>query len=84
MFSGAPVFAFDRGSVREVLGQEGHKNMFPIGKTSEELIQKIKGYSYDSISPLLIRKYAIAHFSAKKMTEGYISVYEKLLKGEAI
>lgn len=84
MFSGAPVFAFDRGSVAEVLGQEGHQNMFPIGKSCQELIQKIKDYSFDSVSPQAIRDYAAAHFSAKKMMEGYVAVYERLLAGEEI
>ncbi len=84
MFSGAPVFAFERGSVSEVLGLEGHDGLFVRGKNCSEVIDKIKQYDFKTIKPEDIREYASRHFSSRKMMEGYLNVYERLLAGETI
>ena len=84
MFSGAPVFAFERGSVSEILGLDGHNNMFIKGKTCSELIQQISQYDFKNVYPRAIREYATRHFSGRKMMEGYLNVYEKLIAGNTI
>ena len=84
MFSGAPVFAFERGSVSEILGLDGHNDMFIKGKTCSELIQQINHYDFKNVDPSAIREYATRHFSGKKMMEGYLNVYEKLIAGNTI
>jgi len=84
MFAGAPVFAFERGSVSEVLGLEGNGGMFLKGKTSQELIDQIKSYNFESIKPQAIREYATRHFSSKAMMEGYVEVYQKIINGEEV
>ncbi len=82
MFSGTPVFALDRGSVPEVLGQDGHQNLFLFEKTDQQLSKKIP--QYIPSSPQAYRDYAISHFSKKTMCLNYLELYEKVLNKEKL
>lgn len=81
LFSGTPVFAFERGSVPEILGLEGGEGLFLTAQNCEELISKINHYSFDQ-KPDSFRRYASSHFSSQKMMEGYVEIYEKILSGQ--
>ncbi|MCO4794845.1 MAG: glycosyltransferase [Bacteriovoracaceae bacterium] len=83
MFTGSPVFALERGSVSEVLGLEGSKGLFLKFATVEDLISALENYDF-SVDPKKIRDYATKYFSSKKMTENYLSVYEKIISGQKI
>jgi glycosyltransferase involved in cell wall biosynthesis len=75
MFCGTPVIAFNRGSMPELIldGKTGF-----LVNTIEEAVEAV-----DSIK-LLDRKYcrewANSKFSQKKMIEGYLEVYQEILK----
>ena len=72
---GTPVIAFNRGSVLEVV-QHGITGY--ITSTVEEMIESIK--KIDQISPQACRRHIEEKFSPEKMTEGYLNLYEKILK----
>lgn len=82
MFSGSPVFALNRGSVPEVLGQEGGDQLFCRADTVDELQDKVR--HYQASSPQSYRDYAEKYFSKKVMCQNYLSVYEKVLRGKKI
>lgn len=75
MFAGTPVFAFNRGSVSEVLGQESF-NL--IAENCGELIEKIENYQIRNSSEE-IRAYANRHFSHLKMCESYLVYYQQAI-----
>jgi glycosyltransferase involved in cell wall biosynthesis len=75
MFCGTPVIAFQRGAMTELIvdGKTGY-----LVETIDEAVEAVKHI------PLIDRKYcrewANSRFSRQKMIEGYLEVYEKILK----
>ncbi len=76
MFCGTPVFAFERGSVGEVLNLEGAEELFLRAHNEDELFEKIKKYNFNN-DPMAIREYAIKHFSHTAMCARYIEEFER-------
>lgn len=77
LYAGCPVFGSKRGSIPELVPPS-------VGFTSnnrEELINAIKTKSFD---PYVCHEYASTNFSAKLMTENYLKLYERILKGETL
>lgn len=74
MLCGTPVVAFNRGSMPELIR---HKKTGFLVNTVEEAVEAINNIQ------LIKRKYcsdwASSKFSRKKMVEGYLSVYNKIL-----
>ncbi len=75
MFCGTPVIAFHRGAMPEII--LGGKTGFLVGSV-EEAVEAVNQV------PLIDRKYcrewAELRFSRQKMIEGYLDVYQKILK----
>ena len=78
MASGCPVVAFNRGSIPELIidGTTG----FVVTDLDEMLdaVQRI-----DTIDRAACRRYALEHFSAKRMTDGYELMYKKIVNKES-
>lgn len=83
MFTGTPVFALNRGSVVEVLGQKGSEGMFVYADSIEQLTEKALDFRYD-FSPEQYRRYALEHFSYQKMAHAYIQIYSQILLGYSL
>ncbi len=83
MFAGTPVFALERGSVSEVLGLEGSQDLFIKASTIEELEEKMRNFHF-SCDPMAYRAYASKYFTHMKMSEAYLSYYERVIRGEAL
>ena len=75
MACGTPVIAFRNGSVDEVM-QEGTSGF--IVNNVEEAIEAAG--KLPDISRTGCRQYFEQHFSAEKMVEGYLNVYDKLIR----
>jgi glycosyltransferase involved in cell wall biosynthesis len=75
MICGTPVIAFNRGSMPELI--ENEKTGFLVNNIDEAVlaIEKI-----DSIDRHYVSKRAIEKFSLDKMVDGYIDVYNRILK----
>ncbi len=75
MACGTPVIAFNCGSVSEIIknGQNGF-----IVKNEEEALQALK--QIPNLSRKACREYFEQHFSASKMAQNYLELYEKLIK----
>lgn len=75
MACGCPVVAFNRGSIPEVI--VNGKTGFIVNTFNEMLdaVQKI-----DIIKRDACRLYALENFNAKKMADGYESIYKKVVK----
>lgn len=71
---GAPVVAFRRGSIPEIVvnGKTGF-----IVEDVEEMIEAVK--RVNTIKRSNCRKHALTHFSAERMADGYEEVYRKIL-----
>lgn len=78
MFTGTPVFALKKGSVPEVLGQEGSEGLHIIAEDIKELEEKIKSYDFTH-SPTKYRQYALKYFSYQKMSEEYLKKYQLVI-----
>ena len=74
MACGTPVIAFRNGSVDEVM-RDGVSGF--IVENIEQAIDAVG--KLDSISREACRQHFEAHFSVKKMVDGYLSVYNRLL-----
>lgn len=74
MACGTPVFAFERGSVPEILGLPGSEGLFITADRNRNIISKIQGFDYPE--PIKIREYVERYFTGKTMTEGYLEKYE--------
>jgi glycosyltransferase involved in cell wall biosynthesis len=76
MACGAPVLAFARGSVPEIIkdGVSGwiSKDVPTMARQAQEL----------SISPQCCREYANQHFSLNRMVDDYVALYDRLSSGE--
>jgi glycosyltransferase involved in cell wall biosynthesis len=76
MACGTPVVAMNRGSVPEVIkhGETGF-----VADNYGEFVEYVK--RVDEIDPRKCRKWVEKNFTIGKMTDGYLKVYKKLLKG---
>ncbi|MBC7836863.1 glycosyltransferase family 4 protein [Acetobacteraceae bacterium] len=74
MACGAPVIAFNRGSIPEII-QDG-KTGFVVNNVDElcDAIRKI-----DTIDRAYTRKYSLENFNEKRMTTGYEEAYKKVI-----
>jgi len=75
MACGTPVIAFRRGSVPEVV-RDGVSGF--IVDTPEEGVQAVK--KIGQINRLHCRNHFADNFTARKMAEGYVEVYERLIQ----
>jgi len=75
MLCGTPVIAFNRGSMPELIldGKTGF--LINTLDDAEEALNNIK-----HINRKYCREFAISKFSRQKMVEGYMEVYEKIIK----
>jgi glycosyltransferase involved in cell wall biosynthesis len=74
MACGCPVVAFNQGSIPEIIidGKTGY-----IVQNLDEMVAAIK--KIDRIDRAYCREYSIQTFSAKRMAEGYVEVYERVM-----
>lgn len=73
MALGCPVITFPRGAAPEVVAHG--RNGF-LARNVDEMVTLIK--QIDQLDRSTVRAYAGAHFSARAMTEQYISLYHKV------
>lgn len=76
MACGTPVVAFNRGSMPELILDE--KTGFLVSDV-QEAVEAVR--MLPAIKRKRCREHAIAKFSAKKMAEDYIALYQKILTG---
>ncbi len=74
MLCGTPVIAFNRGSMPELI--ENTKTGFLVN-TIDEAVDAVN--SIKSIARNYCREWASSKFSRKKMIEGYLNIYKKVL-----
>lgn len=74
MACGAPVIAFNNGSIPEVIadGETGY-----VVQNMKQMMMAV--YSVDHISRAHCREYALKHFSAKRMAKDYIEIYKTII-----
>ncbi len=77
MACGTPVVAFDKGSIPEIV--DDGKSGFVV-RTIKQMVRAVKKTA--KLNRQEIRRYALANFNAKKMTEGYLKIYEQILKAQ--
>lgn len=79
MACGAPVVAFNNGSIPEVIadGETGY-----IVKNVKQMIMAV--YSIDQISRARCREYALKQFSAKRMANDYLEIYQTIINRHKI
>jgi glycosyltransferase involved in cell wall biosynthesis len=75
MACGCPVVAFDKGAIPEII--ENGKTGFVV-QDVETMVEAIK--SVEKIDRQYCRDYALEHFSAKKMADGYEEIYKEAIK----
>jgi len=81
LFCGTPVFALERGSVREVLGMAQAEGLALLDQSLERLIQKAINFNFDR-DPMEIRQYACDNFGHIKMCQGYLKAYQKVTSNQ--
>lgn len=74
MFCGTPVIAFNRGSMPELILDEKTGFLVNTIEEASEAVNNIK-----MIDRNYCREWATSKFSLKKMVEGYLEVYQKIL-----
>jgi glycosyltransferase involved in cell wall biosynthesis len=74
MACGCPVVAFDRGSIPEIINTGVTGYVVHDIETMIEAVQNI-----GTIDRKACRDHALTNFSAERMTDGYLEVYEKIL-----
>ncbi|MBX4205053.1 MAG: glycosyltransferase family 4 protein [Candidatus Doudnabacteria bacterium] len=74
MACGCPVVAFNQGSIPEVI--DDGKTGF-IVENLDEMVAAVK--KIDRIDRAHAREYAIQTFSARRMAQGYLDVYERVI-----
>ena len=76
MLSGCPVVAFPRGSIPELI--ENGVTGF-IATSFEQMVELIRpGGAVDSIDRLLCRRRAVERFSADRMVDEHVALYERI------
>jgi glycosyltransferase involved in cell wall biosynthesis len=75
---GTPVIAFRRGAVPEIV-QDGLTGFVVDPKEGMEGL-KAAYANLHSIAPAACRKYVEDHFTIEKMVDGYIAVYDHLIR----
>lgn len=75
MACGTPVVAFGLGSIPEII-QDG-KTGFVV-KNVDEMVEAVK--KIDQIDRAACRRYSISNYGARRMAEGYLEIYKKLVK----
>jgi glycosyltransferase involved in cell wall biosynthesis len=92
LYFGCPIFGTPHGALPEVLGQKAkHKSSQNgvieayycdygcLSVKKSELLEALK--NADSYDRQKCHDYAVAHFSAEKMAQNYLHLYEKILAG---
>lgn len=74
MACGCPVVAFARGSIPEIVAHE--RTGFVVFDV-EDMIDAVA--RIDKIKRADCREYALKYFSAERMTDGYLEIYDKIL-----
>ena len=74
MACGTPVLALNQGSIPEVIS---HKVTGFVEEDIESLIKRVK--EVENIDRWACRKHVEDNFSAERMTEGYLSVFRKMI-----
>jgi len=75
MACGTPVITLRRGSMAEII-EDGKTGFLCHGVPEmRQAIQKI-----DTIDRLYCRQYVEKHFTARRMAENYIKVFDKLIR----
>jgi len=76
MACGAPVIAFNRGSVPEIIkhGKTGF-----IVENEKEMVKAVK--NIDKINRADCRRHVEKHFTIERMADGYEKAYEKIING---
>jgi glycosyltransferase involved in cell wall biosynthesis len=79
MACGTPVIAIARGSLPEIMidGKTGY-----LCKTTEQMIKRVA--DIDKIKRIDCRKHVENKFTARKMAQNYIKVFDKVLKGRTL
>ncbi len=75
LYAGCAVFGSKNGSLAELITPE-------VGFTSNsstELVKAIREFDYN---PKRCHEYAVNYFNSKVMTESYVKLYKKVLRGE--
>lgn len=75
LYFGCPVFGTPYGSLPELVPKE----VGFLSASKEELIDKIRNNTF---SPKTCHDYVINNFSSEQMTDKYLRLYERILKGE--
>jgi len=76
MACGVPVIAIGRGSVPEVVVDGVTGFVVTDLDTATAAVQRV-----DEIDRLAVRQHVEAHFSAERMTDGYLRVYRQVRRG---
>ena len=75
MACGAPVVAFGRGSIPEIV--QNRRTGFVV-RTVDEMIDAVQNIG--AIDRKRCRRHALVSFGAERMADGYEAIYEKILK----
>jgi glycosyltransferase involved in cell wall biosynthesis len=75
MACGTPVIGFNLGSIPELI-KDGVSGF--VVENVDEMVERVKMVS--QIDRIGCRNYALTNFSARKMAEGYLALYEKILQ----
>jgi len=74
MYAGAPVFGSAMGSLPELITNT-------TGFTSNNIDEIIDAVKHNNFKPQDCRDYVIANFNSKIMTNNYIKLYNRVIKG---
>ena len=77
MYAGAPVFGSAMGSLPELITNT-------TGFTSNNIDEIIDAVKHNNFKPQDCRDYVIANFNSKIMTNNYIKLYNRVIKGETL
>ncbi|MGV3507842.1 MAG: glycosyltransferase, partial [Sphingobacteriaceae bacterium] len=75
LYFGCPVFGTPYGSLPELVSEE----VGFLSDSKTELVNRIKNNNF---KPQVCHDYAVKNFSSELMTERYLDLYEKVIKGE--
>lgn len=81
MACGAPVVAFNKGSIPEVVN-DGYSGY--VVENIEQMVDGVKKVIDNAISRKNCREYALNTFSVQQMTDGYEAIYRKVLARKVI